>query len=301
MPAGRRKKRERSPRRVRSVPALPRRPRDSHKGDYGRVLIVAGSPGMTGAATLAGKSALRAGAGLVLVACPAGLNTILEVKLTSCMTRPMPETREGTLRRRAARDILALSDTWNTLAIGPGLSNHPETCALVLSVLPRWKGAMVVDADALSHIATDVSVLGRCHERMILTPHPGEFSRLTGLEPSVIQDDRSGTAARFAREHQAVIVLKGHRTVVTDGERAYTNQSGNPGMATAGSGDVLTGSIGALLGQGMVPFDAARLGVHLHGIAGDLAARSLGEVSVTAEDILDHLPAAIRKHTRKRK
>ncbi|MCZ6691803.1 MAG: NAD(P)H-hydrate dehydratase [Planctomycetota bacterium] len=301
MPAGKKRGgRARRLRIVRSLPALPRRAEDAHKVDFGRVLLIAGSPGMTGAATFAAEATLRSGAGLVLVGCPKTLNPILEVKLTACMTLPLPETRQGTLRRRAARDILALSEKWTTLAIGPGLSTHPETRDLVLNVLPKWKGEIVVDADALNHCATDLEVLRRCHDRVVLTPHPGEFSRLTGLSTKDIQKDRAGTASRFAREHRVVLVLKGSGTVVSDGERIFTNRSGNPGMATAGSGDVLTGMIAAMLGQGLEPFAAASLAVALHGKAGDLAAKEVGQVSMTAEDLLDSIPAAIRNHGRGR-
>lgn len=297
MAAGRKKTgRAKRLRTVRALKVLPRRPRGAHKVDFGRVLIVASSPGMTGAATLAAEATLRAGAGMVLVGCPKGLNPILEVKLTASMTLPLPQTREGTIRRRARREILALSETWNTLAVGPGLSTHPETQDLVLSVLPKWKGEIVVDADALNHVATDPTVLLRCHDRLVITPHPGEFSRLTGTPKSEIQKDRARRAAAFSREFGVITVLKGRGTVVTDGERVYTNRTGNPGMATAGSGDVLTGVIAGLLGQGMDAFDAACLGVHLHGRAGDLGAKDVGEISLTAEDILAYLPAAIRRH-----
>lgn len=301
MPKGRRKTKGGRLRQVRALPRLPRRRKDAHKADFGRVLVVGSSPGMTGAAALAADAALRAGAGMVLVGCPKSLNPILEAKLTACMTRPLPETRQGTLRRRAGREILALSVTWETLAIGPGLSTHPETRDLVLSVLPNWSGGAVVDADALNHIATLPAILHRCDAPIVLTPHPGEFSRLSGLSVAEVQKDRSGTAVAFAKEYGVITVLKGHGTVVTDGGRIYTNRTGNPGMATAGSGDVLTGAIAGLMAQGFEPFDAARLGVYLHGLAGDLAAGEVGEASVTAEEILASLPGAIRKHERKRK
>lgn len=301
MPKGRRKTEGIRLRPVRALPGLPRRRADAHKTDFGKVLVVGGSPGMTGAAALAAEAALRTGAGMVLVGCPKGLNPILEVKLTSCMTRPLPQTRQGTIRRRAQREILALSEAWDTLAIGPGLSTNPETRDVVLSVLPKWSGPTVVDADALNHVATMPSILHRCDRQVVLTPHPGEFSRLTGLTVAEIQKDRAGIAARFAKEYGVITVLKGHGTVVTDGRSLYTNRTGNPGMATAGSGDVLTGAIAALLAQGLAPFDAARLGVYLHGLGGDLAAKELGEISVTAEDILERIPAAIRKHQRRRR
>ena len=300
MPTGRRRV-EKGPRlrTVRALATLPKRRKDAHKADFGKVLLVAASPGMTGAAALAAEATLRAGAGMVLVGCPKGLNPILEVKLTACMTRPLPETRQGTLRRRAGREILALSDAWQTLAVGPGLSTHPETRDLVLTVLPKWRGKIVVDADALNHVATETDVLRRCHHEVILTPHPGEFSRLTGEPTDRIQKDRRGSAAAFARKFGVITVLKGEGTVVTDGKRVFVNGTGNPGMATAGSGDVLTGVLAGLLAQGLDPFAAACLGVHLHGLAGDLAARQIGEVSMTAGEILDSLPAAIQKHQRR--
>jgi NAD(P)H-hydrate epimerase len=301
MPASRRKTKVLRTRRVRGLAGIPERPHAAHKGDFGRVLIVAGSPGMTGAAALAGESALRAGAGMALVACPEGCNPILEVKLTSCMTRPLPQTKAGTISKRAIKEILALQETWPVLAIGCGISTHRECRDLVLGVLPKWKGPLVVDADGLTHVATRTEVLEECHEDIVLTPHPGEFARLSGKSIRSIQGRRSEAAAEFAAAHKVVTVLKGSGTVVTDGERVYVNGTGNPGMATAGSGDVLTGIIGGLLGQGVAPFEASALGVHLHGLAGDIAARDVGEVSLVAEDLVTYLPRAVQRHQRRKR
>jgi len=286
---------------VRNVPRLAPRPRDSHKGDFGRVLVVAGSRGMAGAAALAGDAALRAGAGLVTVASPAGVYPILAAKLTCCTTHPLPETPAGTLGAAALREILVLADGFDVVALGPGLGRDRETDSVVRGLVRRSAKPMVIDADGLNALAESVNALKRAGGPRILTPHPGEMGRLLGEAPrDWLRAAREGTAIRFAREHGVVLVLKGHGTLVTDGERIYRNRTGNPGMATGGTGDVLTGVIAGLLGQGLRPFDAAVLGVWAHGRAGDIAARAKGEVSLVASDLLDALPEAFRMRGRAR-
>ena len=277
---------------VTRLPHIPSRRPETHKGDYGRVLIIAGSTGMTGAAALAALSCLRTGAGLVTLGTPASLNPIMEVKLTSAMTHPFADADRGTFAHSAKDEILKFARDFDIIAIGPGLGRGKETIRLVLELVAELDKPLVTDADALYAIAQDIGVLAKIKKEAILSPHPGEMSLLTGKSIREIQNSRRETAASFAKEHKVVLALKGHRTLVTDGAKFYINPTGNPGMATAGSGDVLTGAIAALLAQGLSAFDAAQLGVYIHGLAGDLAAQEKGEVSLIAEDILDKLPQA---------
>lgn len=282
--------------RVLDLPKLAPRAPDSHKGTYGRVLVVAGSRGMVGAACLTTDAVLRSGAGLVLLACPVGVQPLAAIKLTCAMTHPLPENAEGALSEEGQKDILTLADRYDVVAIGPGLTQTPETVKLLFSTIPRIGKPLVVDADAINILAQDLTVLQRDGRSSILTPHPGEMSRLTRKTIDELQRNREEIALDFARKHRVVLLLKGRASVVTDGTRLAVNETGNPGMATAGSGDVLTGVVAALLAQGLTPFDAARLGAHLHGLAGDLAAREIGPVGMMASDILDRLPRAIRLH-----
>ena len=281
---------------VRRIPSLPPRNRGAHKGDFGRILVVAGSRGMVGAAALAGDAALRAGAGLVTIATPSGVYPILAAKVTCCTTHPLPETEAGTIGRAALPTLLSLSGAFDIVALGPGLGRHPETDRVVRALVSRVSGPMVIDADGLNALSGRVGTLSRSSGPRILTPHPGEMVRLLGDAEGRdrLRTAREDTCLRFAREHRVVLVLKGHRTFVTDGERFYVNRTGNPGMATGGTGDVLTGVIAGLLGQGLEPFEAAVLGVWVHGRAGDIAARAKGEVSLIASDVLDALPVAFR-------
>ncbi|MDN5345460.1 MAG: ADP-dependent NAD(P)H-hydrate dehydratase / NAD(P)H-hydrate epimerase [Clostridia bacterium] len=272
----------------------PGREVSGHKGLYGHVLAVGGSPGLTGAITLAATAALRAGAGLVTAAVPRGLQGILEMKTTEVMTCPLPETPGGSLSRDALDPILErLAGGCNVLALGPGLSRDPATMELVKELLPRLQGPAVVDADALNALATDTSILTGDHAPLVLTPHPGEMARLLGTTAARVQEDRLEVARKYAREWQAVLLLKGARTIIAwpDGQ-AYINPTGNPGMATAGSGDVLTGIVAGLMAQGLEPGVAAALGAYWHGAAGDAAARQKGQYSLLAGDIIDFLGVA---------
>jgi hydroxyethylthiazole kinase-like uncharacterized protein yjeF len=271
----------------------PRR-RVSHKGDYGKLLIVAGSPGMTGAACLAAEGALRAGAGLVTVAVPEGLNSAMEVKITEAMTLPLKETAEGTLGDDAGREIRRLADRFDLFIIGPGLSRHEETIRMVKTLVGELDAPIVLDADGLNAFAGDAGILKRAKGELIVTPHPGEMARLVGRGIADIMEDRLIAASSFAREAGAVVVLKGALTVVAGPDGSVSlNTSGNPGLASGGSGDVLSGIIGSFEGQGMRALDAARAGVFVHGDAGDRAAASLGERSVIASDVVNHIPASI--------
>lgn len=287
-------------REITKLPRLKPREADTHKGDYGRVLVLAGSVGYTGAAYLCSKAALRSGAGLVTLGIPESLNAIMAAKLTCVMTRPLPETHARSLSQEGKQEILDLAKGFDVVAIGPGLGTHPDTKALVLELLQALDKPIVLDADGITAVCDDLGAIERNPGKMVLTPHPGEMARVLGL-PSAqeVQKDRLKIAVRFAKRCGAVLVLKGHETLVTDAERIYTNKTGNPGMATAGSGDVLTGMIACLVAQGLEPFDAAQLGVYLHATAGDLAAERFGETAMIATDILDSLHRAILRHVSK--
>ncbi len=286
---------------VRAIPKLSTRPREAHKNDFGHVVVLAGSRGMTGAAALTCQAALRVGAGLVTLGIPKSLNGILEAKLTETMTRPLPETAEGALAASAFLPIQQLLIEGDVLAIGPGLSQQPQTAALARKVLARCEIPCVVDADGLNALAA-MRMVRRVQfgGRAVLTPHPGEFERLTGVRPGRTTTERIAAAAAFAGKHGAVMLLKGHRTVVTDGKRCYENKTGNPGMATAGCGDVLAGIIAGALAQGMDAMDAAIFGAHVHGLAGDLARQAVGEHSVIASDLLEALPTAVVKNQKRK-
>lgn len=278
------------------LPGLPKRPRDAHKGDFGRVLIVAGSPGMTGAGCMAAVGAQKAGAGLVTLALPESLNPIAELKLTSAMSRPLPEPDAPILGPEAAKVVLASADEFDVAAVGPGVGQAPETRSAVCRIVSDFTLPLVVDADGLNALAGRTDVLKAAGGPRLLTPHPGEMARLLGhADAEQVQADRVGAAVSLAREHGAVVALKGAGTVVTDGERVYVNPSGNPGMATGGTGDILTGMACGLLCQGLGPFEALQLAVFVHGLAGDLAARAKGELSMTAEDVLDYTAQAFQR------
>jgi ADP-dependent NAD(P)H-hydrate dehydratase len=274
------------------IPKLPARDPDSNKGTHGRGLLIAGSVGMSGAAVLAGNAMLRSGAGLVTLAGPKSIHTVLALGNPCYMTVGLPEdTATGRLASPAVGPALQLALERDVVAIGPGLGKSEPVGQLVRLLLEKIEGGLVIDADGLNSLGQDPSFPPR---RMpaVITPHPGEFARLTGQSIAEVQADREGCARHLARRLGVVVLLKGNHTVITDGERLAVNKNGNPGMARGGSGDVLTGVIAALLCQRMTPFDAAVLGAHVHGLAGDLAREKLGEVGMIATDLVDFLPAA---------
>jgi ADP-dependent NAD(P)H-hydrate dehydratase / NAD(P)H-hydrate epimerase len=276
--------------------AFPRRPASSHKGTYGHAGILAGSVGKTGAAALAAKAALRTGAGLVTVGVPASVNDVLEAKLLEVMTFPLPETKARTLARSGLERILAFIQARTAVAIGPGLSTHPETVELVQALMTHLDRPCVLDADALNALASRAALLTRCKIPPILTPHPGEMARLeVDATSQSINADRLGTARRFARERGVFLVLKGARTVVArpDGVMMLC-PTGNPGMATAGTGDVLTGMLVGLLAQGVPSWEAACAATYLHGAAGDLAVGRLGSAGMIAGDLIEQIPYALQ-------
>lgn len=268
---------------------------DSHKGTYGRVLIVAGSAGRTGAAILAARAALRSGAGLVTVAAPASVVPIIAAGGAEYMTLALPETADGTVSADAVGPVLAFRA--DVIAVGPGLGTGPAVATFVQALVERSGVPMVLDADALNAFVDNVDALvGREDVPTIITPHPGEMARLLGTSVEHIQSDRLGVAREFALAHHVHVILKGHRTIVADpGGAAGVNLTGNPGMATAGSGDVLTGVLAGWFGQLRDAQKAARLAVYVHGLAGDLAQSDRGQVALIASDLIAHLGDAVQE------
>lgn len=272
------------------LPRLPERARDAHKGHFGLALIVGGSRGMAGAVGLAGMAALRGGAGLVRLAVPQPVQHTVAAFEPSYMTLALPADSAGRIAAAAYEQIVELAQPATVVACGPGLGRSWELDQMVGRLYQELGQPMVIDADALNALSEEPDELVRPGGPRILTPHPGEFARLVGRRQAA--EEREAAAVELASRCGIVMVLKGHHTLITDGSRKATNRTGNPGMATGGSGDVLTGLIAALLSQRLGPFDAARLGAHLHGLAGDLAAAELGEVSMIASDLLRFLPKA---------
>lgn len=293
---------------------IPARPKYSHKGDYGHVLIVAGSRGKTGAALLAARACLRAGSGLVTIGVPESLMTSLQYRVTEEMTLPLPDRGDGTLSSRAADPVLRfLSEKADVICIGPGIGVTPDTTKLLSDILASSKKPLIIDADGLNSILY-AGLMMKTAAPVIITPHVGEMARL--LQQSAvsshqsgtklrapnpqlrtkIEQDRINTALSFSKNNEVHVVLKGAPTIIAEpGGRAFINTTGNPGMATAGTGDVLSGMISSFAGQGLDPLSASMLGVYMHGLAGDIAAREKGEHSLIATDIIDYLPSAFIK------
>jgi hydroxyethylthiazole kinase-like uncharacterized protein yjeF len=269
---------------------LPRRPRGGHKGTFGHLLVVAGSAGKTGAALLCASAGLRAGAGLCTLATPPEVRPLIEGRAWEVMLAELDPERP---RDEALSALLTLASGKRALAWGPGMPTSPAAGELLRAALLVLEPPVVLDADALNHLARDPQVLAKARAKLVLTPHPGEAARLLATDVATVQADRVGSARRLADSARAVVVLKGARTIVAaPGGRAVINPTGNPGMGTGGTGDVLTGVIGALLAQGLAPFDAAALGAYVHGLAGDLARDARGEIGLNAGDLLSSLPPA---------
>jgi hydroxyethylthiazole kinase-like uncharacterized protein yjeF len=271
------------------------RPAQTHKGDYGHLFALAGSSGKTGAAAMLCHAALRAGAGLVTLGIPASLNPILEAKLTETMTEPLPDDAAmGCLTGEALERIKQLLAGKTAFTLGPGLSTQSAVQKLVVELIPEVKIPLIIDADGVTALASVPDVLKKCKSTVILTPHPGEMARLTGLTTQKVQEDRIGVAKHFASAYGCIVVLKGSKTVIATPEgEVFINPTGNPGMASGGTGDVLTGMIGGLVAQGLLPLEAVKWAVFLHGLAGDRAAQAVGEVPLIASDIVDHIPDAL--------
>ena len=276
-------------------PWLPKRPASSHKGTFGHAGIIAGSSGKSGAAALAAKAALRSGAGLVTVATPASVQASVASGIPEVMTLPLPETADHTLSREALPPLQTFLQSRSAIGMGPGLSTHAETADVIRTLIAQCDRPLVIDADALNALAGHTSLLRSRPLSPILTPHPGEMARLLGESMAgFVNRNRLGIARDFARAHSSIVVLKGARTILAHPDGATSiSPTGNPGMATAGTGDVLTGMLAGLLAQGVSPWEGAQSGVFLHGLAGDLAARTYGYPSLMAGDLLASLPQAL--------
>ena len=268
---------------------LPRRQRESHKGDYGKILLLCGSRGFTGAAALAARGALRTGAGLVYLAVPESIYAIEAVKLTEPVVFPLPD-EDGKLGLLAVNEILELLPKMDAVLVGCGLGQSAGTLSVVKAVLENAQCPVVLDADGINVLREHKDILRGRRYPTILTPHDGEFIRFGGT----IGEDRMASAAYFAREWNAIVLLKGHRTCITDGETGYENHTGNPGMAVGGSGDVLAGILVSLLGQGLKPLEAAACGAWLHGAAGDLCAAEMGQYGMLPTDMLTRIPRLMK-------
>ncbi|MDI6703834.1 MAG: NAD(P)H-hydrate dehydratase [bacterium] len=273
------------------LPPFPNRLPDVHKGGCGRVVVIAGSIGFTGAAALTSDASLRIGAGLVTLCIPRSLNSIMEMKLQEVITKPLPETSDISLNMQAYEEIMELSSGCDCLAIGPGLGRNPETQELVRKLIQEVDKPIVLDADGINALQCPKILLAT--KNVVITPHPGEMARLLKKGTDEIQKDRIGISREFAKDYKVVVVLKGAGTVIADPKGdVYINSTGNPSMATAGTGDVLTGMLAGLIAQGMDVISASCLSVYLHGVCGDLAAEKKG-VSLIASDLISEIPGAI--------
>ncbi|MDP8234306.1 MAG: NAD(P)H-hydrate dehydratase, partial [Candidatus Saelkia tenebricola] len=263
----------------------------------GKVFVLAGSLGMSGAAYLSSLAALRSGAGLVYLGIPKSLNSEAEGKITEVITVPLPETKQKTLSVKAFKKIKSILKDCDLLLIGPGLSRNISTQELVVKLVLTMKKPILLDADGINAFKSRVKLFKkRKAQSLILTPHLGEFSRLLRMPVQKIKDNRKELVSKFAEEYKLTLVLKGHNTIVASGDgKSFFNNSGNPGMATAGSGDVLSGIIVGLLGQGLTDFEAASLGVYIHGKAGDIAAWDKTELALIATDILENIPIVFKE------
>lgn len=278
---------------------LPQRAPWGNKATFGKVLVLAGSRGMSGAARLAAMAAARAGAGLVYLGFPETMAEVFDASLLETVKHPLPDTGDGHLAENAFEEILPLADQVKVLALGPGLGTHPESVKLVKRLFKEWKKPLIIDADGLNALATEPEVLQGKKPPLILTPHPGELARLVNGDAGEIDRKRLDTAEELARKWGAVLVLKGAPTVTACPSEVWINSTGNSGLASGGTGDVLTGIIAGLVAQGMPLAPAARLGVWLHGEAADIAVEDIGEHSLVAGDLIDRLPQAMLSLTEK--
>ena len=268
---------------------LPDRNPDSYKGDYGKVLLLCGSRGYTGAAYFAAMGALRSGAGLVFLGVPESIYAIEAVKLNEPVVFPLPD-RDGKLSEASIPEILDHLSRMDAVLIGPGLGQSPDTLEVVRFVLEKAQCPVVVDADGINVLSAHKDIVRGRKYPTVLTPHDGEFTRLGGI----LKEDRMESAAELARDLGCIVLLKGHRTCITDGKTGYRNTTGNPGMAVGGSGDVLSGILVSLLGQGLAPLEAAACAAWLHGAAGDLCAEEMGQYGMLPSDMLCALPRLMK-------
>ena len=268
---------------------LPDRAEDAHKGDFGRILLLCGSRGYTGAAALAAIGALRSGAGLVYLGVPERIYAIEAVKLTEPIVFPLPD-EDGKLSDKALSEIMKLLPKMDAVLIGPGLGQSEGTLAVTRTVLKEFQGPVVLDADGINVLKSHMDIVRERTSPTILTPHAGEFARIGGK----IGQDRAVCAMEYAAEYGCILLLKGKGTIITDGAVCYRNPTGNPGMAVGGSGDVLAGIIVSLLGQGIEPLSAAACGAWLHGAAGDICAKEIGQYGMLPTDMLEVLPRLMK-------
>lgn len=273
---------------------LVNREKNSHKGTYGRIGVVGGSKGMSGAPFLTSSAALRTGSGLVYSLVPDSISNILEIKSTEAIIKSFKGNEEG-FSKTNIEDLLEFISKLDAIALGPGLGIDEERIKLVTKLLEQINCPVVLDADGINCISKEREILSTIKQPIVLTPHPKEFSRLIGIDIKEIQSNRRKYSMEFTKRYDVILVLKGHKTIVCDRNNFYENSTGNPGMSTAGSGDVLTGIITSLIGQGIEPFESAKLGTFLHGLAGDIAKDDKGEYGLIASDILESIPYAVKQ------
>ncbi|NLY84893.1 MAG: NAD(P)H-hydrate dehydratase [Tissierellia bacterium] len=274
---------------------LPKRKLNSHKGTYGRVAIIGGSTGMTGAPYLSSLAALRTGAGLVYTIVPKSLEPVMSIKLTEAIIRPVEDKGKGTFTRHSLGPILEALENIDVVALGPGMGVDEDRIHIVEEIIKNFKGPIVIDADGINCISLKPEILIGHNRQIIITPHPGELARLAMKDVKEIQDNRIFYSNYISNKYNIIVVLKGFNTIVAyHKDRVYVNETGNPGMATAGSGDVLTGIIAGFLAQGLSPFDSGKLGVYCHGLAGDIGSLDKGECGLIATDIIDNIPYSIK-------
>jgi len=275
---------------------LPKRKPDTHKGTYGHLAVIAGSRGKGGAAALSSISALRAGTGLVTLALPKCLNVSFEAGIPEVMTLPLPDTKEGTIDKSALNTLINFLEGKSAVLIGPGITTNPSTSSLIKNLVKKISCPMLIDADGLNIIADKIELLKDKPFPVIVTPHPGEMARMLNTTSKEIQTNRIEASRKLSAEYGIYVILKGARTIVATPEgEVYINPTGNPGMATAGTGDVLSGIIVGFMAQGLSARDSSILGVYLHGLAGDIAAEKLSQTALIASDLIKTFPEAIKK------
>ncbi|HIE05931.1 MAG TPA: NAD(P)H-hydrate dehydratase [bacterium (Candidatus Stahlbacteria)] len=278
---------------------IPARPAEGHKGVFGKVLVLAGSRGYSGAACLTANGALRTGAGLVILGVPEGLIDTVEEKLTEVVKFSLPETDTISFSKAGVKDTILRSRDSDVLVIGPGISTNPETKEFLYQIISKVKVPIVIDADGINNLTQYPDILKKSKSEIVLTPHPGELSRLIGIPPEEINLNRIELARKYAKKFGVVLVIKGVPSVISNkGGEVWVNPTGNSGLASGGSGDVLSGMIGGLIAQGVDPFDASKAGVYLHGLAADLAVQDQNEYSLIASDILEFIGPAIDEVTK---
>ena len=276
---------------------MPPRSQGAHKGMMGHVFILAGSLGLTGASVLSSLGALRSGAGLVTLGIPKSLNAIVAVKLTEAMTLPLQETSRQSLSLKAEREILNFSKRVNAVALGPGLSQNKSTVNLIKQLIKKINLPLVIDADGINALNGEPKILLQREAATIITPHPGEMSRLINFSVKKVQANRRQIARKVASQFKTVVILKGHNTVIATPEgETFINPTGGPGMASGGMGDVLTGIVASFLAQGLPPLAASKLAVYVHGLAADWLVKKKGLRGIIASDVVDRLPLVLKSN-----